>query len=301
MRRVLVALSVIATLFLALVPQASSTPVATTEEEYLVYGRVFPDPHGCTAKTGQGSSQFAKGRVCATDFISLAELKGGVEFLEELYPRFVEFYTLHEDFKCNGERAKKAKEACEDAMSAGLPVTANQSGEGFTRDRQPLYMIRITDEAFPSKNKKFFVFPLSIHGIERAGAEGGTRAAEDLATWAACEVDEELPVCANEQPIPHPIMEATPKNSVTALDALRRSAVYFIYPNPDGWKRGERTTGTQFYQRYNGNGVDLNRDWPEQGYTFRPYTPWSEPETKYFGKVLQQNGPVDAHGDPKWA
>jgi hypothetical protein len=30
-------------------------------------------------------------------------------------------------------------------------------------------------------------FPFSIHRIERAGAEAAVRAAEDLATWAACE------------------------------------------------------------------------------------------------------------------
>ena len=48
-------------------------------------------------------------------------------------------------------------------------------------------MLRVTDERVPEADKKLFAFPLSIHGIERAGAEAGVRAAEDLATWAACE------------------------------------------------------------------------------------------------------------------
>jgi hypothetical protein len=165
-------------------------------------------------------------------------------------------------------------------------------------------MVRITDEKVPNKGKKYFVFPLSIHGIERAGVEGGARAAEDLATWAACEVPQapEYVDCAHpDNKAPHPLLEATPKKSITAGRATRKSAVFFIFPNPDGWMRGERTSGNaQFYQRYNGNGVDLNRDWPEQGFTFRPYTPWSEPETRAFGRVLQAIGPKDSHGRPKW-
>ena len=45
----------------------------------------------------------------------------------------------------------------------------------------------------------------------------------------------------------------------------------------------------------------MNRDWPSLGFTFRPYTPWSEPETKGFGKVLKQirpkwDGGIDLHG-----
>ena len=45
----------------------------------------------------------------------------------------------------------------------------------------------------------------------------------------------------------------------------------------------------------------MNRDWPTIGFTFRPYTPWSEPETRSFGKVLKQirpkwDGGIDLHG-----
>ena len=277
-------------------------PVATTEEEYALYGRVFPDPHGCNQ--GQpGYSPFAKGNVCAVDFLQFQELQDGLAFLGELegFENFIQVYYLHEDFDCSGNRVGNPEKACKAFRSAGIPVTAStDQGEGVTRDRQPLLMARVTDESVPNKDKEYFVFPLSIHGIERAGAEGGTRAIEDLVTWAACEQAPNLDVCVNEEPIPHPLLEATPKKSITAGEALKQSVVYFIYPNPDGWVRGDRTTGTQFYQRYNGNGVDLNRDWPEQGFTFRPYTPWSEPETHAFGKVLQAIGPTDARGKPKW-
>ena len=284
------------------VTPAPATPVATTEEQYLAYGRVFPDPQGCNQ--GQpGYSPFAKGNVCAFDFLQFSELKAGLDFLESLegFQNFIEIYTLHEDFACNGKPVGNPDNACKNFRSAGIPVTASASqGEGFTRERAPLYMVRVTDESVPDRGKDHFVFPLSIHGIERAGAEGGTRAIEDLVTWGVCEQSPDIDVCANEEPIPHPILEATPKKSLTAGDVLERAVVYFIYPNPDGWLRGERTQGAQFYQRYNGNGVDLNRDWPEQGYTFRPYTPWSEPESVSYGRVLQAIGPKDADGDPKW-
>src|SRR3712207_4777842 len=44
---------------------------------------------------------------------------------------------------------------------------------------------------------------------------------------------------------------------------------------------------------------DLNRDWPTKGWTFWPYTPASEPESKAFGKVLRELGPKP-NGKPKW-
>jgi hypothetical protein len=169
-------------------------------------------------------------------------------------------------------------------------------------------MVRLTDERIPDTNKKFFSFPLSIHGIERAGAEAGVRVAEDLATWAYCEAVSAGDLqpngrtnCVAEGTIPHPLLETTPGASVTAGDALRRSAVYLVFANPDGWRRGDIDNGVRFFQRYNGNGVDMNRDWPTIGSTFRPYTPWSEPETRAFGQTLKGirakwDGGIDLHG-----
>ncbi|HEX2295567.1 MAG TPA: M14 family zinc carboxypeptidase [Actinomycetota bacterium] len=275
-----------------------ATPVATDSESYQTLGRVFPDPHACRAD----GSPWAKGTVCAVDFIQYQELLDGLDFLDETFPGFVEVYTLHEDFKCNGKPAESKAAACDAFRSAGVPRTV-QGTNTSERDRLPLKMVRITDESVPDKGKKYFVFPLSIHGIERAGAEGGTRAVEDLATWGACEkkTAPDYVDCEHEDnEAPHPLLEATPEKSVTAGAALRRSAIYFIWPNPDGWRRGDRENGIAFYQRYNGNGVDLNRDWPEQGWTYLPYTPWSEPESRAFGRVLQAIGPHDSRGRPKW-
>ncbi|HYN36023.1 MAG TPA: hypothetical protein VEV82_03510 [Actinomycetota bacterium] len=103
---------------------------------------------------------------------------------------------------------------------------------------------------------------------------------------------------------PYPLLEASPGKSLGTGEALKKSVVVFMFPNPDGWLRGDRlrdgVPGSSFFQRYNGNGVDLNRDWPTKGWTFRPYTPASEPEVKAFGRVLQNLGPKDASGEPKW-
>ena len=264
------------------VQRAVATPVAVDDATYELFGRVFPDPHGCLPRMAP-FSPWAKGNVCAADFIQFDEMISGLGFLQEKFPDYIDLFRLDERYENP------------DFMSAGL-ATADISHEP-----NPLWTVRVTDETVPDANKKHFLFPLSIHGIERAGAEGGIRAIEDLATWAACERNADVsPACAAETPLPHPILETTPDVSITAGEALKKSAVYFVFPNPDGWRRGDRDNGV-FYMRYNGNGVDLNRDWPSLGFVFDPYTPFSEPESKAFGDVLkrirsQWDGGIDLHG-----
>jgi hypothetical protein len=295
----------LAALFLLAVPgmgtTGSTVTVAADDATYQTCGRVFSDPHAYWPAPAQspGRSPFAKGRAAcaASDFVSYEAMVAGVTYLERLFPRFVEFYNLEQDFGDGSDCATSLSNA--DHCSAGLP----RQGVPMQRSKSDLYMIRVTDETVSDRNKKFFVFPLSIHGIERAGAEAGVRATEDLATWAACEATVAGPLvnCAQEGSIPHPLMETMPGQSVTAGDALRRSAIYFVFPNPDGWRRGDVENLARFFQRYNGNGVDLNRDWPTLGFTFEPYTPWSEPESRSFGNVLksirpQWDGGIDLHG-----
>jgi hypothetical protein len=300
-KRHLVGLAAVAAVLLLGPAPVGSAPVATTAAAYELCGRVFPDPHAYWPSPAQAParSPFAKGNAAcpAVDFLSYADMVEGVEYLETLFPQFVEFYELERDFGDGSDCTSSTSSA--DLCSAGLP----QQGVPAGRERSSLYLLRVTDERVADADKKFFTFPLSIHGIERAGAEAGVRAAEDLATWAACEAGlATAPVsCAKEGAIPHPILETTPDQSVTAGDALRRSSVYFVFANPDGWKRGDLDNGVRFFQRYNGNGVDMNRDWPTMGFTFRPYTPWSEPETRAFGKVMKQirgkwDGGIDLHG-----
>lgn len=255
-------------LVVAPAPFSTATPVAVDDATYQLYGRVFPDPHGCMPRMAP-FSPFAQGKVCAVDFIQFDEMVAGMGFLQEKFPGFIDAFRIDERF------------GNPDYMSAGL-ATADMSHEP-----NPLWIVRVTDESVPDDNKKHFIFPLSIHAIERAGAEGGIRAIEDLVTWGATEPT-------------HPILESSRDVSMSAGEALKRSAVYFVFPNPDGWRRGDRNNGV-FYQRYNGNGIDLNRDWPALGYVFEGYTPLSEPETKSLAEVIKEirskwDGGIDLHG-----
>ncbi|HEV3474892.1 MAG TPA: M14 family zinc carboxypeptidase, partial [Actinomycetota bacterium] len=318
---------IIATQSLNAVPN----PVATDEGTYLAFGRAFPDPHGCLAygvpdtngdgvkDTPRGVSPWAKGRACSDQFLSYEEVVEGSKFLARRFPEFLKVIRLDQAYDNPNY------------MSAGIPrnvVVDDGKPTILGRDRRPLYMFKATDSTspIPEPDRKHFVYTLSIHGIERAGLEGGIRAMEDLVTWAACELPKyaastpPTPACMVEGPFPKKIVESkTDKPVPTAGDVLKNSVVYFVLPNPDGWARGQvapveledgspnaNYTPGFFFQRYNGNGVDLNRDWPTKGYTYKPYSPGSEPEVKAFAEVLKQvrntttanqfTGGIDLHG-----
>ncbi len=302
--RALLASIAVATLTAVLLPAvpAAAFPVASDLATYDQCGRVFPDPmaYWPSPQPAPGQSPWAKGNaVCrATDFLGWQETIDGLHFLaDDLFPDFVEVYDLS---KTDGRFADILDQASGEGMSAGLPT------EDLGREPVPMYLVRVTDEqdtSVPIDERERFAYTLSIHGIERAGVEGGIRAIEDLATWASCEKDgsESKAHCDLEGAMPHPILETMPDESVTAGQALKESSVWFVLSNPDGWRRGDKQDGGFFYQRYNGNGVDMNRDWPTQGFTFRPYTPWSEPENRAVGKTLKGiadtwSGGIDLHG-----
>ncbi|HVM40569.1 MAG TPA: M14 family zinc carboxypeptidase, partial [Acidimicrobiia bacterium] len=276
-------------------PVAQATPVATEGATYEAFGRVFPDPHGCV-RGAPNKSPWAKGRVCAVQFLQWGQALDGLAFLEERFPRYLQVINLATMLDDHPEFAG------EDLQSAGLPR------EDLTRMRRDLHVVKVTNRQSPiaEPDREHFAYALSIHGIERAGLEGGLRAVEDLVTWAACEDDPAAaPACAEEGPFPKPILE--PSNSgPTAGEVLDRSVIYFVLANPDGWQRGEWSEGGVFFQRYNGNGMDLNRDWPAVGYTEAQYTPFSEPETRGYGRFLRWvrdrttagrfAGGIDLHG-----
>ena len=203
--------------------------------------------------------------MAATQFIGFDEFESGIRYMnqESQWRRYLEVWPLDSgkfpgnnlgkvEFKPNGR-----------FLSAGLPTTT------LSREREKLYVLRVTDERVPDRGKKRYALSLSIHGIERAGAEGGIRAMEDLVTAASTNriarkvVGTKLGVRAP-----------------TFRDVLKKTIIYFTLPNPDGWQRGSVGRGGFFFQRYNGNGVDLNRDWPDKGFSFRPYSALSEPESR---------------------
>ena len=304
MRRIaLPALALLATALLA--TPALATPVATSDAEYGVFGRIFPDPMGGCGPAGiQPCSPNAQGNVPATQFIGVDEFVDAVAFMNSKpeWQRYLEVLPLDGRMGENdGDAAPAATPA--DAFpgnslpsfeftpraeykSVGLPTTSQE------RMKSDLYVLRVTDENVPDDQKKKYAMSLSIHGIERAGVEGGTRAAEDLVTA--------FTTGKADQPI---VPDGTLPNPPTHADVLKKMILYFVYPNPDGWRRGSVSTGGFFFQRYNGNGVDLNRDWPDVGFTFRPYSTGSEPETRAVGQALKEmgqrqrfDGGVDLHG-----
>jgi hypothetical protein len=299
----------------------AASPTATDEATYQAFARVWPDPHGCFVHGDvvppEAVSPWAKGRVCAADYLSYMDVVEGAKFLERRFPDLVEVIRL--DTMYNNPEYR----------SAGLPrVLATENGDvkPLGRDRSPLYMFKVTDKHsdVPEPERLHFVFSLSIHGLERAGLEGGIRAMEDLVTWAACEQEDEraasTPACDLEGPFPKQIIESdTDRPNPTAGDVLRNTVSYFFLANPDGCKAGQRqpvelrdgNLNANYlpgpsYARGNGNGVDLNRDWPNTGYISKIHQPWSEPETRGFGEVFLDirdrtadgrfAGGIDLHG-----
>src|SRR4051794_9575262 len=252
---------------------ALASPVATDDNSYQALGRVFPDPMaGCQNAGTSPCDPKAEGNVPANQFIGIDEFMDAVTYMNSKKPwqRYMEVLALDGKFG-DGSANKNNNRPLEfnpkpQYVSAGIPTT--QVG----RNKSDLMAIRVTDESVPDKNKKRYALSLSIHGIERAGAEGGTRAMEDLVTAATTGR-------SNRPIVPSSVKRGAP----TFAQVLRKTIIYFTYPNPDGWRRGSVSSGPNggvFFQRYNGNGVDPNRDWPDVGYSFRPYSSVSEPETQ---------------------
>jgi hypothetical protein len=294
-----------------LVPSAGASPVATNDAQYSGLGRVFPDPMGGCQRFGRSPcSPNAQGNLPADQFIQYDEFLTALRYMnqEPEWQRYMEVWPL--DGKL-GDGAGNGRDPdvpgnnlgsleftpSEAYQSAGLPTTNTD------RQRHDLVVIRVTDETVPDAGKKRYTLSLSIHGIERAGVEGGTRAMEDLVTAHTTTLPNPDRSRANDPVIPRTIDPAAP----TFDDVLKKTIIYFTYPNPDGWKRGSISSGGVFFQRYNGNGVDPNRDWPDIGFSFRPYSGLSEPESRSFAAFYDQvrsNGGSfsagdDLHGQPE--
>ena len=304
----------------------TGNPIATDDATYTAFARVFSDPHGCLLHDGfeppEGSpvSPYAKGRGCQLDYLTYEEVLEGAKFLEQRFPDLLEVIRLDERYDDPS------------MTSAGIarPVAfENGTFRLFGRDTSPLYMFKVTNRnsETPEEERLHFTYGLSIHGLERAGLEGGVRAMEDLVTWAACEDDEraeDIPACELEGPFPKEIVESETDPEIfpvpTAGEVLDETVNYFFLPNPDGWRLGQKRSATELrdggvnanylpgpsFLRGNGHGVDLNRDWPSIGYTDKSHQPLSEPETRAFHDVFSDirdrtsakrfAGGIDLHG-----
>jgi hypothetical protein len=316
----LLAGAIAAVLVLALAPLGGSGtpafagPIADSEEAYALCGRVFPDPQAYwapplgedTPHPGTGVSPWAKGNApcAARTFISYDEALRGIEFLAEELDITKDFVELIDITTSEDPRIREVlDEELGDGWSEGLPTATGE------RHRAPLYLIKVTApddavlvegvEPVAELDRDHFVWSLSIHGIERAGVEGGIRAVEDLATWGALEPERNVLETYDTDTIE--TMDGEIARNLPVGEVLMRSVSYFVLPNPDGWRRGDLDAAGPSFMRFNGNGMDLNRDWPEIGLTDASYAPWSESETRTYGKVLQNltdnwTGGIDLHG-----
>ena len=206
------------------------------------------------------------------DFVSYDEAKCGLETLVAQHPEWIAIDVVGQSVGW-------------DALAGG-------------RDTFDVFVVRVTngESATPAEDKIRIVFQLSIHGNEKGGREGGLRVIEDLVRDIGH---------AKE----HPEMRQY-------LDYME---LLFVFPNPDGWTHeeahyrhndacyfsvtnrcGEAGVETQSFVRVNGNGVDVNREWPTVGWVRERYTPMSEPEAIALVNYLKGVGNVkyasDIHG-----
>ena len=287
MTKRLVLLAMMAAL-LVVPASATATPVATSDDEYSALGAVFPDPMGgCPLPV---CSPYAQGNVPATQFIQVEELQDALRYMnqQEEWRNYMEVWPLDDGTFPGNNLGRLEFDPKSEYVSAGLPTST------LDRHKSDLMVVRVTDETVPDEGKKRYALSLSIHGIERAGAEGGTRAMEDLVTAHTTGK-------AGEPILPTDVKPGAPSFE----DVLKKTIIYFTWPNPDGWRRGSITdfadSGGFFFQRYNGNGVDPNRDWTDIGYSFRGYSGFSEPESRaykaFFEGVESKTGDQFAAGD----
>ncbi len=289
---------------------AIASPVATSEDEYQALGRVFPDPlAGCQNAGSSPCSPNAQGNVPANQFIQFPEFLSALKYMNQKpdWQRYMEVWAL-DGKDGDGSGTGLGGDAFPGNNLGKLEFTPNarfqSAGLATTdggREHNDMMVVRVTDETVPDDGKKRYALSLSIHGIERAGVEGGTRAMEDAVSAYTTKL-QNGETRANTPVIPREI----DPNAPTFGEMMKKTIIYFTYPNPDGWLRGSVSTGRVFFQRYNGNGVDLNRDWPDIGFSFRPYSGLSEPESRalasFFDDVRVKGGRFaagdDLHGQP---
>ena len=143
-----------------------------------------------------------------------------------------------------------------DKLEQTYPTLIEQRIVGTSENGHPIFDILLTDETVSASKRKLLVVN-SIHGNEPGGREGAVRVIEDM-------VDPSF--LANE---------------TWVQEVLDEFVIHFLFPNPDGWVNGDISGDARdsaAATRGNGNGKDLNRQMPVQGYIYTPNTTLSEPE-----------------------
>lgn len=182
-------------------------------------------------------------------------------------PQVSTSFVTFEDFEC-------AIAFLESKFPSLIEVTTI----GESVNGHPIYDVLVTDETVAGPKTKLLIVN-SIHGNEPGGREGGFRVIED---WVDPRFD------ADEEWV---------------QQGLDRFVVHFLFPNPDGWVAGDvmgpTDAGVQA-ARGNGNGRDLNRQFPVEGYIYTPNATLAEPESQaVLSELLSDKGwylGTDNHG-----
>lgn len=143
-------------------------------------------------------------------------------------------------------------------LESRFPDLVDVTEVGRSEEDHAVYDVLLTDEAVTTPKEKLLVVS-SIHGNEIGAREGGVRVMEDM-------VDPRF--LADEE-------------WMTQL--LDQYVVHFLFPNPDGWVRGEVTGNDDAgvaWTRGNGTGRDLNRNFPVQGFISGRNGTLEEPESQ---------------------
>ena len=218
------------------------------------------------------------------------EYQHGLEYLEQLYPRWISVFTLRDLYG-------------DDAVSMG-PDGRRSHADNDTNDGFDILVVKITDHQVPDEGKQTLLYSLSVHGDEKGGIEGGVRTAEDLAIAAenGDYISDGVPPydsTTGKEPVFH---------SYPVRTLLAKEAVYLIGFNIDGFVRGDRHgPAPGLYTRGNWAGTDLNRQMPTVGYINNSRNPLFESEMRYGHQFMHEvasagiNGKMaygaDVHGE----
>ncbi|HZD18290.1 MAG TPA: M14 family zinc carboxypeptidase, partial [Actinomycetota bacterium] len=271
-RSILVTSLVVIALGVAL--PAAATPVCTDgylggPPRELCGGRVFPE-----AELARDYVQYLP-----QPGTGIPEYRAGIEYLEQLYPRWVSVFTLSERY------------ADDDAVSMG-PDRIRSYEPGDSDDGYEIYVVKVTDHQVPDEGKQTLLFSLSVHGDEKGGVEGGLRTVEDLAIAAedGGEIGDGVPgyeSTTGRDPEFH---------SYPVRDVLAKEAVYFIDFNIDGWVRGDQANLPGLYSRGNYANTDLNRQMPTVGRINPSRNPLEESEMLYGHRFMHEVADVGVGG-----
>jgi hypothetical protein len=247
-------------------PAASASPVCTDgymggPSRDLCGGRVFPE--------AENAFDYVQ---MLPDSEGFREYQHGLEYLAQLYPRWVSVFTLRDHYNND------------DAVSVGFDrlrsYDPNDTGDGHD-----ILVAKLTDHQVSDKNKQNLLFSLSIHGDEKGGLEGGVRVLEDMAMAA-----ENGGAISDGVEGYDSTTGITPEfHEYEVKDLLKKEAVYFVDFNPDGWAVGDRNAPSpSLYTRGNRLGVDLNRQMPTIGRINQSRNPLQESEMYWGHKFMHE-------------